>query len=762
MRIKNKIILKVAALLLFFALVGTFFFLPDLLTKAEAATVDVFWLDLNNTSVSGTTIRKIDATDPSWDAGGASYQTFTGNGYVEVKIDSVSAGGSRMLGLNSDYGNSNYQDLEYALYFRDDKKLFAYQKGVLIATLGDYTEGDVFRVAIESNLAKYYKNGALIRTSTTPPKFPLFAQASFYHQGGSFTGVKLIGTNSVLPPFSTPTDPATSAVEWINLVNTSVVTSGTNISVVKTGSAAKNWDASATSKQIIPSGNGYAEVTLNDSNIYYRMFGLNHNNTTPSYTDLDYGLYFRGAEGVLWVYENGLTPFYTKNGLQWTYNLGDKFKIAVSNGVARYYKNDVVFYTSAYAPVYPLFVDTTFHSPNGKFTNMRFIDQNKYTVSGNIFIDTNNNGIKDSGESNYSGAVSITSNNGTVTTTSSGTYTISNLSAGTSLTISYPSLPSGYSMTYPLNGPPPSHSVVVGGSCSLNGALGATCSRGNISNLNFGITDIRPWIQSVCADVAFDDGFDNPLPVGKSTIATDATCTNPGVVFVGDGPSSFGKGNVSSTGWIAGGTAYPEVHMPQTSSGIFLSYAYMAARAKQASITPIDIATICSLSNCTLPANLPSGVYKANGDISLNAYTFSSNKNYVFLINGNLYINGDILLTKGNGSSAAFSASGNIFVNSNVGNTTASSTVSNLDGFYSSDKSFIVSSQNSCPDRRLNIAGAVIANAARGGGSFQNNRDLCGSNSQYPTISFSPRLDLLLSAPSFISHQVSVTAEEAP
>ncbi|MGH7203076.1 MAG: SdrD B-like domain-containing protein [Candidatus Levyibacteriota bacterium] len=97
-----------------------------------------------------------------------------------------------------------------------------------------------------------------------------------------------------------------------------------------------------------------------------------------------------------------------------------------------------------------------------------------YTINGSVFTDSNKNGLKETGEANYAGTPTITASRGTVTTHSDGTYTISNLTAG-SVTVSYTSLPAGYSLTYPLNGPPPSYQVTVGSGCTTNGANGASC-----------------------------------------------------------------------------------------------------------------------------------------------------------------------------------------------------------------------------------------------------------------------------------------------
>ena len=97
-----------------------------------------------------------------------------------------------------------------------------------------------------------------------------------------------------------------------------------------------------------------------------------------------------------------------------------------------------------------------------------------YSVAGNLYIDANKNGIKELGESNYIGTPTITADRGTVILNSDGSYRISNLTQG-SVTISLIP-PSGYNMTYPQLGPPPSFQITVGPGCNTNGISGAICN----------------------------------------------------------------------------------------------------------------------------------------------------------------------------------------------------------------------------------------------------------------------------------------------
>ncbi|HSX09501.1 MAG TPA: hypothetical protein VLF93_05075, partial [Candidatus Saccharimonadales bacterium] len=189
----------------------------------------------------------------------------------------------------------------------------------------------------------------------------------------------------------------------------------------------------------------------------------------------------------------------------------------------------------------------------------------------------------------------------------------------------------------------------------------------------------------------------------------------------------------------------------------------LLAKEQNASIPTTNLSTVCTLSNCTLSGSLPHGIYvatAANSNVSLNAFTAPANQDYVFLINGNLTINGPISVPVG--STLIFSINGNITVSSTVGAATPTSTTPNLDGWYIAGQSFILPTAGNCTDLRLNIAGSVVVNALGTGGTLQNSRDLCGNDTTYPTISFLQRLDMILNAPQFLQDQRITSQEVSP
>src|SRR6185369_10225325 len=182
----------------------------------------------------------------------------------------------------------------------------------------------------------------------------------------------------------------------------------------------------------------------------------------------------------------------------------------------------------------------------------------------------------------------------------------------------------------------------------------------------------------------------------------------PGIVFSGAGTTDFGQGNVSTTGWLVGGATYAEEY-PTESRQSEVSYEYLLDKITSASIPITDITTVSGCSNlasCTLPPGLQNGVYKANGNLTLNPMTFLPDKNFVFLINGDLTILGSIIVP--NGSSAFFASSNDINIDKNVGTFTNLFPLpgGQLQGIYSADRDFNIEGVNDCvvgKDKMLNF-----------------------------------------------------------
>ena len=406
-----------------------------------------------------------------------------------------------------------------------------------------------------------------------------------------------------------------------------------------------------------------------------------------------------------------------------------------------------------------------------------------YTTTGYIFVDKNNNGLKEGTDECYSGPISvriqpvktgtetITAPEAIVPFTSSNansncnTYSISHTNQCATFTLT--DLPSGYKIT--------------GANYKDNTHTSLTSSIANTiyvcgSEVNFGINNSTPWIQTECGDFGINSGVKNPIPAnpvcGSSSgaYASLACSVGSGIVFSGDSDPNLGTTGLPSINeWLVGDATFPDLFNPAVSKKT--STAYLLSKAAQMGLTTTDLNTVpgCSdYTSCTLPANLVSGVYIVNGEnVTLNltggGYTFPPG-NYVFIIKGDLNINEKIIVP--NGSTAIFSAY-KITVNRTVGESEfcpAGDPPSDIEGWYSADGDFIADGTNNCAtatDLRLNIAGSVVTGAA-GTGLLINNRDLCAGNINSPSLYIKARPDFILNAPSVIKTSTYTWQEVAP
>nr|MBI5455696.1 hypothetical protein [Candidatus Levybacteria bacterium] len=249
----------------------------------------------------------------------------------------------------------------------------------------------------------------------------------------------------------------------------------------------------------------------------------------------------------------------------------------------------------------------------------------------------------------------------------------------------------------------------------------------------------------------------------------------PGIVYTGNGSATLTPGQASQNpyNWLAGGSTYPNVFTPKGAQ-LKTSYNTMYSTALRSGITPTPLGTTqCGaggIANCALSGTLANGVYIANGSLTLTgaSYTFPANKDFVILVNGDLNINTEVHVPIG--SSALFTASGNINVANSVGEATITSTRANVEGYYSADRSFYAKSLDAnggganCPtsDKRLNVAGSIVVNAALNGGSLSNQRDLCQGDLNCPVFSVTERPDFVLNSPAFLKTSRRIWQEIAP
>jgi len=299
-------------------------------SAAIEATTPVTWVNQVNTTVNGTTITKTGGQGDAEDAGAASQQSIaSGDAAFQFTVDEVNR--FRFVGFGHTSTWQGASNIEYSFRLQsghaDVYENNVYRTDILVAV------GDVMKLDVVGGVAHYYKNGVLQYTSGQSPTYPLYAITSMIDLSSTIAQAKISSAGL-------------GAVTWVNQVNTTV--NGTTIT--KTGGQGDEEDAGAASQQSIASGDATFQFTVDEVN-RFRFVGFGHTSTWQGAANIDFS--FRLQAGHADVYENGN---YDTDVLV---SVGDVMKIQIVSGVASYYKNGVLQYTSSQAPTYPLYVITS-------------------------------------------------------------------------------------------------------------------------------------------------------------------------------------------------------------------------------------------------------------------------------------------------------------------------------------------------------------------------------------------------------------------
>lgn len=166
----------------------------------------VLWTDAVNVTVTGNAIQKTGGAAGAWDASAVSTMAIqSGGGYVEATVDATDA--YRIFGLGYGNFNATQGDVDFGVYMAGPD-LKVYERGFNRGTFGTLAVGDILRVAVESNVVRYYKNGTLFYTSSTAPVRPLLLDTSINSSLGQVSNAYIcgdLGPNATYTPLPTYT-----------------------------------------------------------------------------------------------------------------------------------------------------------------------------------------------------------------------------------------------------------------------------------------------------------------------------------------------------------------------------------------------------------------------------------------------------------------------------------------------------------------------------------------------------------------------------
>lgn len=305
---------------------------------APAPVPAAMWTSLVNAAASGATLQKTAGCGECFDAGAIGTTPVTSGGAVTF---SVSTGHRLVVGLGTDTSASTSYAIDYAFSFWPTGAWEIREKNIY-KTEGTFNAADQFKVAVEGTAVKYYKNGTLVYTSAVPVTGSLVADTSLASVGAAVQNL----TPATATTTTTAPAPASTDVVWTSIVKAAA----TGSTLVKTTGCAGCFDAGAISRQQIGTTGG--SVSFKVSAGQRQIVGLGKDTTASTSYAIDYAFSF--WEAGSWEIREANT--YRTEG---SYTASDVFKVAVESGVVKYYKNDVLVYTSKVAVTAPMVVDTS-------------------------------------------------------------------------------------------------------------------------------------------------------------------------------------------------------------------------------------------------------------------------------------------------------------------------------------------------------------------------------------------------------------------
>src|SRR6185436_12181459 len=143
---------------------------------------NVVWTNLVGVSAAGNSLAKTSGI--GWNAGAVSTKALgSGNGYLEFTATGPLS--DRIVGFAPTDHVSSYLDILFGLELSDGGNIWLIESGQFVGVLGSYAAGDRFRVAIESGVARYYRNGVLFYQGGPVSVYPLWAGAALFHANAS-------------------------------------------------------------------------------------------------------------------------------------------------------------------------------------------------------------------------------------------------------------------------------------------------------------------------------------------------------------------------------------------------------------------------------------------------------------------------------------------------------------------------------------------------------------------------------------------------
>lgn len=269
--------------------------------------------------------------------------------------------------------------------------------------------------------------------------------------------------------------------------------------------------------------------------------------------------------------------------------------------------------------------------------------------------------------------------------------------------------------------------------------------------------------------------LDNPVPAGQE--ASNVSSTKQPVFYSSESDVDLG----SDTSQFEVNREYDYNGTSQNLKGS-ASYSFYKNRASNTGVDILPVPGCPQTGNCSVNLagriQIPQGesgvLYEHNGNLTITGYNQPAQTRVTILANGDININANIGQGQvPQGSLLTLAAKRDINIDDTVGETSNSSSTTSLTGILTAERNIVIESRpdfacSSRPDRRINIAGTLIANSVypfandATGGRVINQRSLCSANSTYPSLLVKTRFDFVTSLTDFYKVSSSKWSEVRP
>ncbi len=157
------------------------------------ATKTVAWesASLLNVTATGNNLLKVQSNG-NWNGGAFSQNAVADNGYLEFTNAETLR---KAVGLSTNNSNAAQNTLNYAFIFESGGVLRIMENGTDRGAFGTHAIGNIFRIAVENGVVKYYRNGTLLRISTVVPSLPLKVDVSLRDVGSTVSSALIANFN---------------------------------------------------------------------------------------------------------------------------------------------------------------------------------------------------------------------------------------------------------------------------------------------------------------------------------------------------------------------------------------------------------------------------------------------------------------------------------------------------------------------------------------------------------------------------------------